>query len=112
MITAIMQPDKVEAVYEKVGGRWYPVYKDLATAKFWKDRPYFDDFPKAIETARAAWYPATASPDLITQLSAAGQKRIYAEMVQDVVVNNKSPEEAAKAAQTKMEQAFQEAVKK
>ena len=112
MITAIMQPDKIEAVYEKVGGRWYPVYKDLATAKFWKDRPYFDDFPKAIETARAAWYPATASPDLITQLSAAGQKRIYAEMVQDVVVNNKSPEEAAKAAQTKMEQAFQEAVKK
>ena len=29
-------------------------------------------------------------------------------MVQDVVVNNKSPQEAAQAAQTKMEQTFAE----
>ncbi len=33
-------------------------------------------------------------------------------MVQDVVVSNKSPQDAAKAAQTKMEQAFAEAIKK
>ncbi|HET8627038.1 MAG TPA: hypothetical protein VFL91_06445, partial [Thermomicrobiales bacterium] len=112
MIEAIMQPDKVEAVYEKVGGRWYPVYKDLSTAKFWKDRPYFDSFPQIIADARAPWYPAQATPDLLTQLSAVDQKLIYAEMVQDLVVNNKSPQDAAKAAQTKMEQAFQEAVKK
>ena len=37
---------------------------------------------------------------------------IYAEMLQDVVVSNKSPQDAAKAAQTKMEQAFAEAIKK
>lgn len=108
MITAIMQPDRVQAVYEKVGGRWYPVYKDLSQAKWWKDRPYFDEFPKILETARPAWYPATATPKLLSQLSATDQKRVYAEMVQDVVVNNKSPEEAAKAAQTKMELTFAE----
>jgi len=45
-------------------------------------------------------------------MSAAGQKRIYSEMLQDVVVSNKSPQDAAKAAQTKMEQAFAEAIKK
>ena len=39
----------------------------------------------------------TATPKLLSQLSAAGQKRILAEMTQDVVVNNKSPEEAMKA---------------
>ncbi len=108
MLTAIMQPDKVQAVYEKVGGRWYPVYKDLSQHQWWKDRPYFNDFPKILETARPAWHPATATPKLLSQLSATDQKRVYAEMVQDVVVNNKSPQEAAQAAQTKMEQTFAE----
>jgi multiple sugar transport system substrate-binding protein len=108
MITSIMAPEKVQAVYEKVGGRWYPVYKELANAKWWKDRPYFDNFPAALESARPAWHPATATPKLLAQLSAAGQKRILAEMTQDVVVNNKSPEEAMKAAQTKYVQAFAE----
>jgi multiple sugar transport system substrate-binding protein len=108
MITGIMQPDKVQAVYEKVGGRWYPVYKDLSQAKWWKDRPYFDEFPKILETARPSWYPATATPKLLSQLGAADQKRVYAEMVQDVVVSGKSPQEAAQAAQTKMEQTFAE----
>lgn len=112
MIRDIMQPEKMQAVYEKVGGRWYPVYKDLANAKFWKDRPYFDAFPQAIVQATPTWMPAQATPDLLTQLSAAGQKRIYSEMMQDVVVSNKSPQDAAKAAQTKMEQTFAEAVKK
>jgi len=112
MIRAIMQPDKIETVYETVGGRWYPVYKDLANAKYWKDRPYFDAFPQGITSAKPAWLPAQATPDLLTQMSAAGQKRIYSEMLQDVVVSNKSPQDAAKAAQTKMEQAFAEAIKK
>jgi multiple sugar transport system substrate-binding protein len=112
MIQAIMQPDKMEAVYELVGGRWYPVYKDLANAPFWKQRPYFDLFPQIIQSTKPAWAPATATPDLLTQMSAVDQKLIYAEMVQDVVVSNKSPQDAAKAAQTKMEQAFAEAIKK
>ncbi len=112
MIREIMKPDKVEAVYEKVGGRWYPVYKDLANAKFWKDRPYFDAFPAGITNAKPTWLPAQPTPDLLTQMSATGQKRIYSEMLQDVVVSGKSPQDAAKAAQTKMEQAFAEAVKK
>lgn len=112
LIKEIMQPDKLQAVYEKVGGRWYPVYRDLATAKFWKDRPYFDAFPEAIKTASPTWTPTQATPDLLTQLSAVDQKLIVSEMLQDVVVSNKSPQEAAKAAQTKMEQAFAEAIKK
>jgi len=108
MITNIMAPDKMEAVYEKVGGRWYPVYRDLTKAKFWVDRPYFNSFPAAIESSSPVWTPATPNAKLLTQLSAVDQKRIVAEMVQDVVVSNKAPEEAAKNAQTKMEQAFAE----
>ena len=108
LIQHIMQPDKLQAVYEKVGGRWYPVYKELSAAKWWKDRPYFDEFPKLLDTARPAWYPAVATPKLLSQLSGASQRRIYSEMVQDVVVNNKSPQDAAKTAQDKMVQAFAE----
>ena len=106
-----MDPQKMEAVYEKVGGRWYPVFKDLTKAKFWADRPYFNQFPAAIESSTPNWTPATPSAMLLTQLSAVDQKRVVAEMVQDVVVSNKSPEDAAKAAQTKMEQAFAEVKK-
>lgn len=108
MIQNIMQPDKVEAVYEKVGGRWYPVYKDLSNAKWWKDRPYFDQFPEILQSGRPAWYPATATPKLLAQISSVSQRLILAEMVQDVVVSNKSPQEAAQTAQTKMQQAFAE----
>lgn len=109
MITDIMQPEKVQAVYEKVGGRWYPVYKDLANAEFWTSRPFFNDFPSIIQSARPAWYPAEGTPKLLTQLSAAEQKFVLADMVQDIVVNGKTPADAAAAAQTRMEQAFAEA---
>lgn len=112
LIRDIMQPKGLEAVYEKVGGRWYPVYKDLSQAEFWKKRPFFDLFPGIIEHARPDWYPAPATPQLLTQLSAARQKFTLADMVQDVCLNGKSPEAAAKAAQVKMEQAFQEALRK
>jgi multiple sugar transport system substrate-binding protein len=112
LIKDIMQPKGLEAVYEKVGGRWYPVYKDLSRADFWKKRPFFDLFPGIIEHARPEWYPASAAPQLLTQLSAARQKFILADMVQDVCLNGRSPEAAAKAAQVKMEQAFQEALRK
>ena len=109
MITAIMQPDMVQAVYEKVGGRWYPVYKDLSTAQFWVDRPFFNEFPSIIENGRPSWYPAEGTPKLLTQMSAADQKFVLADMLQDVVVNGATPADAAAAAQTRMEQAFAEA---
>jgi multiple sugar transport system substrate-binding protein len=108
MIEAIMQPDMVQAVYEKVGGRWYPVYRDLSQAEFWTSRPVFSEFPNIIESARERWYPAQGTPLLLTQLSAVGQQRLYADMAQDVVVDGMSPEEAAAAAQTRMEQIFAE----
>jgi len=112
LIKDIMEPKALEAVYEKVGGRWYPVYKDLSQAEFWKKRPFFDQFPDIIEHARPNWYPAPPTPQLLTQLSAVSQKFILADMVQDACLNGKSPEAAARAAQVRMEQAFQEAIRK
>jgi hypothetical protein len=70
LITELMQPEPLQAVYEEVGGRWYPVYRDLAETAFWAERPFFDQFPGIIENARELWYPAEATPQLLTQLSA------------------------------------------
>lgn len=109
LITAIMQPDKLQAVYEQVGGRWYPVYRDLTQDPWWQERPFFDDFPTIIENARVRWHPAEASPTLLTQISACDQKLIVADMIQDVLINGTAPEEAAAKAQTSMEQTFAEA---
>jgi multiple sugar transport system substrate-binding protein len=109
LITAIMQPEKVEAVYEKVGGRWYPIYRDLADAPFWQERPVFNDFPETIETARPIWHPAEASPPLLIQLSAVYRALILPDMLQQVLINDMPPADAAAEAQTLMEQAFAEA---
>ena len=109
LIMELMQPEPLQAVYEEVGGRWYPVYRDLAEAPFWAERPFFDQFPGIIENARELWYPAEATPQLLTQLSAVTQKLILPDMVQQVLLNGVSPADAAAAGQAAMEQAFEEA---
>ena len=108
LIIDIMQPENVQAVYEAVGGRWYPAYVDLQNEPFWADNPFFVDFPSILETARPGWYPAEGTADLITKLSAVDQKYIIADMVQAVVVSGTDPAEALAAAQTAMEQTFAE----
>jgi multiple sugar transport system substrate-binding protein len=108
LITDIMQPENVQAVYEAVGGRWYPAYVDLQNEPFWAENPFFVDFPSILETARPSWYPAEGSADLITKLSAVDQKYIIADLVQAVVVSGTDPATALAAAQTAMEQTFAE----
>ena len=100
LITDIMQPENVQAVYEAVGGRWYPAYVDLQNEPFWADSPFFVDFPSILESARPSWYPAEGSADLITKLSAVDQKYIIADLAQAVVVSGTDPAEALAAAQT------------
>jgi multiple sugar transport system substrate-binding protein len=109
LITAIMQPEMVEAVYEAVGGRWYPVYRELADAPFWQERPVFNDVPAIIENARPIWHPAEASPLLLTQLSAVYRTLILPDMLQQVLIHDMAPADATADAQSRMEQAFQEA---
>lgn len=108
LLSHIMQPEQLGPVYEAVGGRWYPIYRDLANSEFWASRPLFKDFPTIIESSRPIWYPAETSALLISQLSAASQRLLSADMAQDVVVNGMSPEEAAARAQERYVQSFEE----
>lgn len=109
LITAIMQPEPLQEMYEAVGGRWYPVYRDLANAPFWADRPFFDEFPNIIESARPVWHPAEATPLLLTQLSAHEQKLTGPEVLQQVLLGSVAPADAAAELQNRMELTFAEA---
>lgn len=106
LIKAIMQPDALEAVYEKVDGRWYPVYKDLAARPFWKQNQYFAQFPDLIAHAQADWYPGSANAKLLSQLTAFETAYIIAQETQAVLLQGVSPKQAAQTMQQQMVQTF------
>ncbi len=106
LVKYLMKPDNIEKVYEKVGGRWYPVYQDLTKEKYWTDQPVFSSFPQIIEKGRPTWFPAQASPHLLRNLSSVSQQNIATTMVQDILLKHKTPAQAAKSAQDSMERIF------
>lgn len=106
LIRYLMAPDRVGQVYEKVAGRWYPVYRDLTTSPYWRERAEFSTFPQIIDNARTNWYPAAASAELLTRLTAVTDSFVPLQMAVDVTVQGMSPEQAAKRGQEQMEQLF------
>lgn len=106
LVKAIMQPALLEAVYEKVDGRWYPSQKALADKPFWKDNAAFAQFPDLIAHAVADWSPAPASAKLLSQLTAFQTAYIIAQETQSVLLRGTSPKQAAQAMQQQMEQIF------
>ncbi len=108
LIRHLMQPENLQAVYEEVGGRWYPAYVDIQNEPFWTERPAFEYFPQILEDAREMWYPAEGTPLLITQLSAVSQRLVLSDLAQAVTVDGADPEQAVQEAQVAMEQIFEE----
>lgn len=112
LIEYLMAPSRIGPMYEKVGGRWYPVYRDLAKDKFWADQSAFDYFPQIIKSARPLWYPAIGKADLLTQIQAVQDAYIPVKMVQGVLLQGQAPKAAAKVAQDQMERTFTQYAKK
>jgi ABC-type glycerol-3-phosphate transport system substrate-binding protein len=106
LIRYIMAPERVEKVYEKVAGRWYPVYRDLVTNPYWQEREAFRSFPQIIDNARTNWYPATATAELLTRITSVTDSFVPLQMAVDVTLQGMSPAQAAKRAQEQMEQLF------
>lgn len=111
LITYLMAPSRIEPMYEKVGGRWYPVYQGLTKKKFWADQHAYDQFPKIIQSARPSWYPAKPTATLLSQVQAVQDAYIPVKMAQNVLLKGQSPSAAAKAAQDQMEQTFKQYAK-
>ena len=105
-IQYLMEPDRLQAVYEKIGGRWYPVHKDLQKKEYWTSRPHFKYYPDLINGGRFYTYPAPPNPSLMQALGEAGQRFVIADMVQSVLVKNTAPEAAIDEAQKAFEDIF------
>ncbi len=90
MIRHWLEPSRFDKVVQTIGGRWWPIYKDLAKGKFWTDRPAYNIYPEMLAQARLDSYagpPTDASGEVFERL-------IYPDMVQKVVVGGETPEKA------------------
>jgi multiple sugar transport system substrate-binding protein len=102
----LLQPDNLEMECEKIGGRWYPAFKDLANKDFWKSKPQFAYYPQLIENAVYESYPAPPTPNLMAALGEADTGLVVADMMQAIIVNNTPIEKAVADAQAKYEAIF------
>jgi multiple sugar transport system substrate-binding protein len=90
MIRYWLEPSRFDRVVQTIGGRWWPIYKDLAKGKFWADRPNYAIYPEMLAQARLdafAGPPTDASGEVFERL-------IYPDMVQKVIVGGETPEKA------------------
>src|SRR5579875_3701987 len=106
LIDFLLQPNNIELESEKVGGRWFPPYLDLANSPFWTSKPQFSYFPQLIKNGVFNSYPAAPVPKLMAALSEASAGLVIADMTQSVIINGTPPEKAAADAQAKYEAIF------
>ncbi len=102
LIRYFMEPNHLQAAYEKTNGRWYPINKDLQKSKFWTDQPAYTYYPDMVANERAPYFPAEPTPPLLQALADQEKQFVMAAMAQDVVVKKLSPEQAAANAQAKL----------
>ena len=93
-------------MYEPVGGRWYPIYKDGNKVDFWTKNEIFKFYPDLLNGERAHWYPAAPVPSLLAALGEVRTRQIIPDMVQDIIVNGTAPETAVKTAHDEMVEVF------
>lgn len=106
LVEFLMQPDNLETECEKIGGRWYPAYQNLANRPYWTSKPQFAAYPDLIKNAVYNSYPAPPQPKLLAALGEVDTGLVIADMAQAVIVNNTPIEQAVTAAQKKMEDIF------
>lgn len=102
----LLQPDNLEMECEQIGGRWYPAFKDLAQKAFWTSKPQFQYYPQLIENAVYESYPAPPTPNLMSALGEADTGLVIADMIQAVVINGTSVEQAVSDTQAKYDAIF------
>jgi multiple sugar transport system substrate-binding protein len=90
MIRYWLEPSRFDKVTQTVGGRWFPIYKDLAKGKFWTDRPAYGIYPEAQAQARLDCYEGPPT-DAASEVS---DRLIYPDMVQRMLVGGETPEKA------------------
>jgi multiple sugar transport system substrate-binding protein len=102
LITYLMDPARLQSVYAKVGGRWYPIYQDGQKDAFWTSKPQFKFYPDLIAGGRDNSYPAQPDPALMAALGEMNSRLVIPDMIQNVIVKNTPVEDAVKTAHDAM----------
>jgi multiple sugar transport system substrate-binding protein len=106
LIRYLMDPKRLQGVYSQVGGRWYPIFQEGNKDEFWTSKPQFKFYPDLLQGGRNDAYPAQPEPKLMAALGEVSTRLIVADMVQDIIVKNVSPEESVKKAHDAMVEVF------
>ncbi|WP_460206045.1 ABC transporter substrate-binding protein [Scytonema sp. NUACC21] len=101
-----IQPEIVGYYLKAAGGRFLPVHKQVWKDPFWKDKsdPHISVAAKPLLLEQTRLFYTAKNPAYTKVL----MKNIWGQAIQKVVVNNISPEQAAKEAFQQIEQIFAE----
>ena len=106
LIRYLLEPRRLQTVYEAVGGRWYPIYLDGPKHEYWSSRPHFRFYPDLLAGGRGLWYPAQPDSKLMAALGEVRTRNVIPDMVQDIVVKGEAVEAAVKKAHDAMVEVF------
>ena len=94
LIVNLMDPKKLQSVYEAVGGRWYPIYKNGPKHEYWMSREIYKFYPDLLAGGRGLWYPSSPEPKLMAALGEVRTRNVIPDMVQDIMVKGTAVETA------------------
>jgi multiple sugar transport system substrate-binding protein len=106
LIHYLMDPVRLQALYSKVGGRWYPIYQDGTKDEFWTSKPQFQFYPDLLKGGRDISYPAPPDPNTFAALGEIQTRLIIPDMVQNVIVKGMGVQDAVQQAHDAMVEVF------
>ena len=106
LIHYLMDPARLQAVYSKVGGRWYPIYQGGTKDEFWTSKPQFQFYPDLLKGGRDISYPATPDANMFAALGEVQTRLIIPDMVQNIIVKGMGVQDAVKQAHDAMIEVF------
>ncbi|MBV8715579.1 MAG: extracellular solute-binding protein [Chloroflexi bacterium] len=106
LIHYLLDPARLQALYSKVGGRWYPIYQDGTKDEFWTSKPQFQFYPDLLKGGRDISYPAPPDPNLFAALGEIQTRLIIPDMVQNVIVKGMGVQDAVQQAHDAMVEVF------
>jgi multiple sugar transport system substrate-binding protein len=106
LITYLMDPARLQTVYSKVGGRWYPIYQNGNKDEFWTSKPQFQFYPDLLKGGRDISYPAAPEANMFAALGEVQTRLIIPDMVQNIIVKGMAVQESVQQANDAMVEIF------
>jgi multiple sugar transport system substrate-binding protein len=106
LVHYLMDPQRLQAVYSQVGGRWFPIYQGGIKDEFWTSKPQFQFYPDLLKGGRDISYPAAPEANMFAALGETQTRLVIPDMIQNVIVKNTPVQDAIKQAHDAMVEIF------